>query len=65
MPSHVTLTGPGGSGKTRVALQVAANLLDDFSDGVVFVPLADVRDPELVTRGMAGVLEAREPATCR
>jgi predicted ATPase len=58
--SPVTLTGPGGSGKTRVALQVAANLLDDFSDGVVFVPLADIRDPDLVARSMASVLEARE-----
>jgi predicted ATPase len=44
----VTLTGAGGSGKTRLALQVAAELADDFGDGVFFVPLAPVQDPELV-----------------
>jgi predicted ATPase/class 3 adenylate cyclase len=44
----VTLTGAGGSGKTRLALQVAAELSDDFGDGVFFVPLAPVRDAELV-----------------
>jgi class 3 adenylate cyclase len=38
----VTLTGPGGTGKTRLALQVAAELLDDFSDGVVVVELGPV-----------------------
>jgi predicted ATPase/class 3 adenylate cyclase len=44
----VTLTGPGGSGKTRLGLQVGAELLDDFPGGVFFVPLAALSDPELV-----------------
>jgi predicted ATPase/class 3 adenylate cyclase len=44
----VTLTGAGGSGKTRLALQVAAELSDDFADGVFFVPLAPVQDAGLV-----------------
>jgi predicted ATPase len=44
----LTLTGPGGSGKTRLALQVAAESLDAFIDGVYWVPLAAVTDPEIV-----------------
>ena len=44
----VTVTGAGGSGKTRLAVQVAAELIDDFADGVFFVPLAGVSDPILV-----------------
>jgi predicted ATPase len=44
----VTLTGPGGTGKTRLALQVAAELVEQFPGGVFFVPLADVQQPELV-----------------
>jgi predicted ATPase/DNA-binding CsgD family transcriptional regulator len=44
----LTLTGTGGIGKTRLAVQVATELLHDFSDGVCFVSLAQVRDPEFV-----------------
>jgi predicted ATPase/class 3 adenylate cyclase len=44
----LTLTGPGGTGKTRLALQVAARLSDGFPDGIFFVALASIRDPELV-----------------
>lgn len=42
----VTLTGPGGTGKTRLALQVAAELIDAYRDGVFFVNLTTVREPE-------------------
>jgi predicted ATPase/class 3 adenylate cyclase len=54
----VTLVGPGGIGKTRLATQVAAELLDRFRYGVSFVPLAPIRDPSLVavTIGQALVL---------
>ena len=44
----LTLTGPGGTGKTRLAEEVATNVADDFEDGAFFVPLADLRDPDLL-----------------
>ena len=44
----ITLTGPGGVGKTRLALQIASDLQDHFPDGMTFVPLAPLRDPSLV-----------------
>jgi predicted ATPase/class 3 adenylate cyclase/DNA-binding CsgD family transcriptional regulator len=44
----VTLIGPGGTGKTRLASQVAAEMIDQFEDGVCFVGLAPIRDPALV-----------------
>ena len=43
------MTGPGGTGKTRLGLQVAAELVAGFRDGVFWVPLAGLSDPELVS----------------
>src|SRR5206468_8951018 len=50
LESHrlVTLTGPGGTGKTRLSLQVAADLLDYFDHGVRFVELAALTDSDLI-----------------
>src|SRR6266480_7303991 len=56
----LTLTGPGGVGKTRLGLQVATDLLDDFPDGVCFVPLAPISDPDLVVPALAQALEIKE-----
>lgn len=58
----LTLTGPGGTGKTRLALQVAADLLDAFRDGVWFVNLAPISDPALVTPTIASTLDVTEVA---
>src|SRR6266849_4551721 len=55
----VTLTGTGGVGKTRLALQVATDLLDDFADGVSFVPLAPISDPGLVIPTIAQALDLK------
>ena len=52
----LTLTGPGGTGKTRLSLQIAAEVLDQFSDGVYFVPLSAVHDPDLVPSAIAQAL---------
>src|SRR5215210_2521886 len=52
----LTLTGPGGTGKTRLALQVAAEALEDFEDGAFFVALAAIADPALVAPAIAGSL---------
>ncbi len=56
----LTLTGPGGSGKTRMALQVAAELGDVFPDGVYFVNLAPIREPAFVLSTIAQTLEIKE-----
>ena len=58
----VTLTGVGGTGKTRLALQVAAELDGAFPDGAWFVPLAPVADPQLVLATLAQTLGVREAA---
>jgi predicted ATPase/class 3 adenylate cyclase len=55
----VTLTGPGGSGKTRLGLQVGAELLESFPGGVFFVPLAALTSPELVRPAIARVASVR------
>jgi predicted ATPase/class 3 adenylate cyclase/ATP/maltotriose-dependent transcriptional regulator MalT len=65
----LTLTGPGGAGKTRLALQVAVQLLDGFADGVFFVPLAAIDDERLVPAAIARALgigeEGGEPVEDR
>ena len=56
----LTVTGPGGTGKTRLALQVAAELVGALRDGVFWVPLASVPDPELITSELARAVGARD-----
>jgi len=56
----LTLTGPGGIGKTRLALQAAADLLDDFPDGTFFAPLATLTEAELLLPAVAETLGVRE-----
>jgi len=56
----LTLTGPGGAGKTRLALQAAADLLDDFSDGAFFVALAGIADSSLVLGTIGQALGVKE-----
>ena len=58
LDSHrvVTLTGPGGSGKTRLALQAAAESVERYGDGVWFISLAAVRDPQLIEPTIARVV---------
>jgi predicted ATPase len=62
----LTMSGPAGIGKTRLALQVAADVQSDFAAGVVFVPLAAITDPALVATTIAQAVGARvtsnEPA---
>ncbi len=56
----LTLTGPGGVGKTRVALQIATELQDDFADGVWLISLASLNDPTLVIPTLAHIFELAE-----
>ena len=58
----LTLTGPGGVGKTRLAIRAASEAPDTYPDGVWFVPLAPVRDPALVPATIAHAFEIRESA---
>ncbi len=56
----VTLTGPGGAGKTRLSLQVAADLIDGFTDGVWFIDLAPLTDGAFVPQAIAAALNVHE-----
>jgi predicted ATPase/class 3 adenylate cyclase len=58
----VTLTGSGGTGKTRLSLQVAADLLDQFPHGTWFVELAPLTDPELVSQTILSTIGVNEQA---
>ena len=57
----LTLTGTGGVGKTRLAIAIAANLPDVFTDGIYFVPLSSTSDPDLVIPTIALILGIKEP----
>jgi predicted ATPase/DNA-binding SARP family transcriptional activator len=57
----VTLTGPGGTGKTRLAVQAAGLVADAYPNGVWWVPLTPLRDPELVLPTAARALGAKKP----
>jgi predicted ATPase/DNA-binding winged helix-turn-helix (wHTH) protein len=59
----VTLTGAGGAGKTRLAIEVARRLIDAFPDGVWLVELAALSDPRLVPQAVAQALEVKEQPT--
>ncbi|HLY66843.1 MAG TPA: BTAD domain-containing putative transcriptional regulator, partial [Chloroflexota bacterium] len=60
----VTLTGPGGIGKTRLALHVAQQLAEEYPDGIWFVDLAGVSEPDLVANTLASSLIVREEPGC-
>jgi predicted ATPase len=61
----LTLTGPGGTGKTRLALQAAAETAEAFRDGITWVSLSPLRDPVLTTATVAGALEIPERQSVR
>jgi predicted ATPase/class 3 adenylate cyclase len=56
----LTLLGPGGTGKTRLMLQVAEEIIEDYPDGVWLVELAPLTDPELITERVASALTVQE-----
>ena len=56
----ITLTGPGGAGKTRLAIEVASEVVHDFRDGAWLVELAPLSDPDLVAQAVAQALGVRE-----
>jgi predicted ATPase/DNA-binding XRE family transcriptional regulator len=58
----LTLTGPGGVGKTRLSLEVARQILDQFENGVCFVALAPISDPTLVPSAIAQALQVKQSA---
>jgi predicted ATPase len=58
--SLLTLTGPGGTGKTRLAMQAALETADHFADGVCYVALASISDPRLVAATIAQTLGLQE-----
>jgi predicted ATPase/class 3 adenylate cyclase len=57
----LTLTGPGGTGKTRLALQIAADAIDRFPDGIYFVPLGTIGQPDLVLPTIGQVMGLIDP----
>lgn len=58
----ITLVGPGGIGKTRLAIQAASGQLNHFSDGVYFIPLAQLDDPAYITTTILDALVLQAPA---
>ena len=59
----ITLTGPGGTGKTRLAVEAARKVADTFPDGIFWVPLAPLRDPSLLVASIAQALDVNEEAS--
>ena len=64
-PRVLTITGPGGTGKTRFAIELARLLSEEAEGGTVFVPLAPLRDADLIVPAVAQVLGAPEPSRPR
>ena len=56
----ITITGAGGCGKTRLAIEAVTDLINEFDDGVWFVDLAPITEPDLIPEAIAGVLKVKE-----